>query len=89
MQEERPHRHDAFETEVLTFADGMASDAVVDRLRALDVLRAKGFVATQEGVRLVQVVGRRIELTDVPDPGPDLLGRVIVVRRGAGASDHH
>ena len=44
----------------------------------------KGFVRTSEGVRLVQGVGARIELspTEVTPPA-EMLGRVVVIRRPA------
>ena len=46
------------------------------------LLRAKGFVETREGVRLVQVVGRRIEWSE-PDtpPAPEMIGRVVLIHR--------
>ncbi len=76
------HTHEHFATEELRFEPGSSLEAVRAQLDGSDVLRAKGFVATAEGVRLVQVVGRRIELDAVDrDPDPELLGRVVVIRR--------
>ncbi len=50
------------------------------------LLRAKGFVQTESGIRLVQVVGRRIEMHPCEEPpSPDLLGRVVLIRRAQGA----
>lgn len=86
----RPHSHDPFETTELTIAAGVAADALLARLRALDALRAKGFVETADGLRLVQVVGRRVELKEVAaPPPPELLGRVVVIHRGAGPGTPH
>jgi hypothetical protein len=47
-----------------------------------DLLRAKGFVDTSEGLRLVQVVGHRVELS-LPDfaPDPEIIGRLVMIRR--------
>ena len=47
-----------------------------------DALRAKGYVETSQGLRLVQRVGPRVELTRVPSPPPPgLVGRIVVIRR--------
>jgi hypothetical protein len=45
-------------------------------------VRAKGFVETSEGVRVVQGVGPRIELA-APEspPDPERLGLVVLVHR--------
>jgi cobalamin biosynthesis protein CobW len=88
--ETRPHAHDAFESEELAIAAGVEPDALAGRLRALDVLRAKGFVETADGLRLVQVVGPHVALEPVRTPPPaELVGRVVVVRRTAGAELAH
>jgi cobalamin biosynthesis protein CobW len=80
------HAHEQFETEEVAVERGLAPGAVVERLRALGALRAKGFVETSEGARLVQGVGRRVELVPAAPPEPSLLGRVVVVRRRAGSA---
>ncbi|MCU0668049.1 MAG: GTP-binding protein [Myxococcota bacterium] len=72
------HRHYAAET--LEIEPGLTESALVARLRALGAVRAKGFVATAEGPRLVQGVGRRIECTPATPPDPALLGRLVVIR---------
>lgn len=72
------HQHYAAET--LEIEPGLSVPALVARLRALGAVRAKGFVATAEGPRLVQGVGRRIECTPVVPPDPALLGRLVVIR---------
>jgi len=84
-----PHTHEHFHTEELRVEDGVDPDALEDRIRALGALRAKGFVRTSQGPRLVQGVGRRLELaqTDVP-VADDMWGRVVVIRRDAGHHSH-
>ncbi len=78
-----PHHHEAFMTDILTIDDGIEPEALVAQLQSLEMLRAKGFVRTSRGLQLVQVVGRRIELTDVESiPRSTLLGRVVVIGRG-------
>jgi cobalamin biosynthesis protein CobW len=79
-----PHVHQEFRAEVRDFARGLASRAIEETLRGEGALRAKGFVDTAEGLRLVQGVGPRIELVVPEVPPPDeLIGRVVVIRRGA------
>ena len=77
-----PHHHEVFHSEALQFASGITPAALMAQLRELDVLRAKGFVETADGVRLVQVVGRRVEVKPTEAPSPELLGRVVAIRRG-------
>ncbi|MFI5314498.1 MAG: CobW family GTP-binding protein [Myxococcota bacterium] len=83
-----PHGHQQFASELRDFERGIASAALVGRLRAEGALRAKGFVETAEGLRLVQGVGPRIELV-APDFAPprELVGRVVLIRRGAPGDD--
>ncbi len=77
-----PHHHEDFETESLTVEAGVDGEALVARLRGLGALRAKGFVETSAGLRIVQGVGARLELSEVDEPPPaELLGRVVLVRR--------
>jgi hypothetical protein len=58
----------------------LSADAIVERLRRLEAIRIKGFVSTSEGVRLVQGVGRRIQLTPVAaEVPPEVLGRLVVI----------
>jgi cobalamin biosynthesis protein CobW len=81
----RPHHHEMFEAAELSVEDGIAPEALLERLRGLGMLRAKGFVRTTQGIRLVQGVGRRLELTEALVPPPAaLLGRVVIIRRKAG-----
>ena len=84
-----PHSHEHFETEEMRFSR-TSKEEVVSTLRELGALRAKGFVDTTKGVMLVQGVGRRIELS-VPPPNlpADMIGRVVIIRRGDGAPHVH
>jgi G3E family GTPase len=76
------HDHARYAAEELRLPAGLACKDVLARLRGLGALRAKGFVATREGLRLVQGVGARIELASAEvAPPPELIGRVVVVRR--------
>ncbi len=74
-----PHHHEHFQAEELTFGE-IDEAALEEQLRALGALRVKGFVQTAQGPRLVQGVGRRLELTPASPPA-ELLGRVVVIRR--------
>jgi cobalamin biosynthesis protein CobW len=78
-----PHTHEEFRAEIRDFARGLSSAALTESLRDSRALRAKGFVETAEGLRLVQGVGPRIELVvpEVPPPR-ELVGRVVLIRRG-------
>ena len=76
------HRHERFAAQEIAVEPGVAADALVARLRAADALRVKGFVRTAEGIRVVQGVGRRIELAAPDGEPPDaLVGRLVVIRR--------
>jgi cobalamin biosynthesis protein CobW len=85
-----PHRHESFTAYELPVADGIDPDLLVDQLRHLGVLRGKGFVRTSHGLRLVQGVGRRIDLTEPPFvPPADLVGRVVIITRDREVSTSH
>lgn len=76
------HEHERFTTEVLELSDGLAAADLLARVRRLDAVRAKGFVHTHDGLRLLQGVGPRIELSEVAAPPPrELVGRVVAIRR--------
>jgi hypothetical protein len=68
----------------LTVAEATEPEALLERVRALAPLRAKGFVLTSEGPRILQGVGPRIELSKLDfEPPADLLGRIVLIRRSA------
>lgn len=77
-----PHVHESFTTEVVAVESGVDEASLVARFRSIGALRAKGFVRTAAGLRLLQAVGGRVQLHDVAAP-PDaaLLGSVVVIRR--------
>lgn len=80
--EPRPHHHEAFVAHELIVHDGVKPETLSKQLRQLAPLRAKGFVRTSRGLRLVQGVGRRLELTAVSTTPPEaLVGRVVVISR--------
>ncbi len=78
----QPHHHEEFITEEFTTVEGIEPAALLERVRALAPLRAKGFVITSEGPRILQGVGPRIELSKLDfAPPAELIGRVVVIRR--------
>jgi G3E family GTPase len=84
-----PHQHDMFQAQEIFVEEGIEPDVLSERLRRLGTLRAKGFVQTSQGLRLVQGVGRRIELTEVTLLPPSaLLGRVVVITRRTSPAHH-
>jgi G3E family GTPase len=86
----RPHVHETFNTTELAFDDGVSADHVLSRVAGMGAIRAKGFVRTLDGVRVVQGVGQRIQLSRPPVPiADDLVGRVVVIHRVEGAHHTH
>lgn len=82
-----PHVHEQFTTLELQFDGVVQASEVLERVAAEGAVRAKGFVQTPDGVRLLQGVGRRIELTDpYKTIDPSLVGKVVIIHRGEG---HH
>lgn len=80
--EAKPHHHESFSTEIWEVPSGMSEAQIEAELADTSLLRAKGFVETQDGLRLIQLVGRRIEWTSVEVPlDPRQMGRVILIRR--------
>ena len=78
----QPHHHERFDAEVISVAEASEPEALLERVRALEPLRAKGFVLTSEGLRILQGVGPRIELSKLDfEPPADLLGRIVLIRR--------
>ncbi len=79
-----PHDHAQLRTEVLEAPPGLSPEALQQWLGTLGSLRVKGFAATSEGLRLVQGVGPRVELSaPATPPPPHLVGRLVVIRRPA------
>lgn len=80
--EPQPHSHEHFATNEWNPEPGIGVAEIEAKLRGEDLLRAKGFVETDDGTRLVQLVGRRIEITEPDEPPPAaLLGRIVMIRR--------
>ncbi len=76
------HTHEAFETEELVVEHGIKSDALIARIQSHRALRAKGFVRTSDGLRLVQGVGPRVDLIESDVQPPDrLIGRIVLIQR--------
>ena len=77
-----PHHHEHFETSEWNPEPGLSCEAIAAHLESADLLRAKGFALTAEGPRLIQVVGRRVEISLPTDSPPSaLVGRVVLIRR--------
>lgn len=83
----RPHTHERFVSESITVSAGLDPARLETLLRQPGLLRAKGFVETRDGMRLVQVVGRRIECTPSAAPSDAALCNRLVLIRRAGESD--
>jgi cobalamin biosynthesis protein CobW len=76
------HAHDEYLCEELVFEAGIREEAVRAVLEERAALRAKGFVETDEGLRIVQGVAGRIELSKAHETPPEhLVGRVVVIER--------
>ncbi len=81
-----PHTHEAFEAEECVVESGIDPEALVRLIQAGHTLRAKGFVRTSEGLRLVQGVGQRIDLIEPPlSPPEHLLDRLVFIRRSGSS----
>lgn len=86
---DRPHTHERFGTEVMELPAGLSAAEVLARVIAADAVRAKGFVQIDEGLRILQGVGPRVELSEPDNEVPaELVGRVVLIRRFAGHDDH-
>jgi cobalamin biosynthesis protein CobW len=89
VRDHAAHAHDDYASEELMFEAGIDEATLLARLEAKPALRAKGFVETAAGLRLVQGVAGRVELTPVAEaPRADLVGRVVVIERRAAGSRH-
>ena len=61
--EVRPHTHEEFEAQEISFPGPITSEQLIQQLQPLQALRIKGIVDTTEGPKLVQGVGPRIDLS--------------------------
>ena len=79
---EHGHQHEVFNTRELMFEGVVTEDAVREAVAAEGAIRTKGFVRTEAGLRVVQGVGPRLEITAPTRPVPDaLVGKVVVIHR--------
>jgi cobalamin biosynthesis protein CobW len=77
-----PHTHEAFQAEELSIPDNITPEELIQQLQPLQALRIKGIVNTSEGIKLVQGVGPRIDLSAPPSQIPkEMLGRLVAIRR--------
>lgn len=80
--EPREHEHDRFRSFEISVAAGVTAAELERDLRARDALRIKGFVRTDQGVRVVQGVAGRIDIAPPIATPPDaLIGRLVVIER--------
>ena len=85
-----PHSHEAFESEEIQVEPGIDPETLVKQVRAHQALRAKGFVETSQGLRILQGVGTRIDLIETSVHPPDhLLGRIVVIGRSTQPGSTH
>lgn len=77
-----PHTHEEFEAQECSFPEDIIPEELIRRIKALQALRVKGIVKTSEGLKLIQGVGPRVEVTDPPGYYPqELTGRLVVIRK--------
>ncbi len=80
--EHRPHTHEAFESQEIAIQPNITSEELIRQLQALQALRIKGIVNTSDGLKLVQGVGPRIDLSAPPSNLPqEIIGRLVAIRR--------
>lgn len=79
--ESTAHLHERFISEVVHVEPGIAEASLLEHFRSAGALRAKGFVQTSGGVRLLQAVGARVQLDAISAAPEGLLGKVVVIRR--------
>jgi len=84
------HTHEAFESEELLLEPGLEPETIIKHVQACQSLRAKGFVETSQGPKLIQGVGPRIDLVESPvNPPKHLLGRIVIIRRANKPGSGH
>jgi cobalamin biosynthesis protein CobW len=77
-----PHTHEEFEAQELSFPDDLTPEQLIQQLQLLHALRIKGIINTTEGLKLVQGVGPRVDLSAPPANLPqEIIGRLIVIRK--------
>lgn len=82
------HTHDAYRSEEVVFPAGTPVAEIERVLGRRAALRAKGFVETDVGIRVVQGVAGRIEITEPKSPPPAVIvGRVVVIERKPAGED--
>ncbi len=80
-----PHNHEQFAAEEIHIEAGIDVAVLTSRLSALGALRVKGFAQTAQGLRVIQGVGRRIELAPLESPPREgMLGRAVVISKSGG-----
>ncbi len=77
----KPHHHEGFRYEELQPPADLDPDQLLEWLAPRRGIRTKGFVRTSQGIRIVQGVGRRIELQEprdlvVPEA---VVGRIVAI----------
>ena len=79
----RPHHHEQFDTELWSPGPAMSLADIEARLEnEPELLRAKGFVERDGRMHVVQVVGRRVEITEADFRPPEgSKGRIVLIRR--------
>ncbi len=76
------HVHESFQAVEVSAELGVDPSDLIQQIQAMGALRAKGFVQTTQGIRLVQGVGTHVDLVLPPVPPPvDIIGRIVVIRR--------
>ena len=80
--EHTPHTHEAFKSQELSIPQNITPEQLIQQLQPLQALRIKGIVNTSEGLKLVQGVGPRIDLSAPPSNLPEeMIGRLVAIRR--------
>ncbi len=84
------HTHEAFESEEIQIAPGIDPETLIKQVQSHQALRAKGFVQTSQGLRILQGVGSRIDLIETTvNPPAHLLNRIVVIRRSTKPDSTH
>ncbi len=77
----RPHTHEHFTTEIWEVPPDTSEAEIETQLQAREgLLRAKGFIRTEAGPRLLQLVGHRIDWSNAEGPTPNM-NRLVLIQR--------